>query len=380
MQHLALLLALVSPAPDLFERVVDVLAERFYDEDFREAELPALVRRFAPLAERAESPEREREVVDALLGQIPVSHLALLSSATYAKMHDELNGRAAPTLGFQLVELEGAYFVHWLLEGGPADRMGLLRGDRILAIDGEPVARSRRLDWSSDDAALPDPNLHAVNCSRDELVLLDVERAPGLVNQLALRARNDSGFAASQRSVQVFEEEGFSIGYVHLWYIHMRGAAELVQNALEGPLAECEAWIFDLRGRGGSAAEVRRISQAVARASNRPLVLLTDSETRSAKEVLAYDLRAREDVLIVGETSAGAVIPATFQSVGDGATLMFPSFTLGRYTQLLEGKGVAPDIEVEDDLAYAAGRDAILDAGRSAAAAWLAELDASTVR
>ena len=98
---------------------------------------------------------------------------------------------------------------------------------------------------------------------------------------------------------------------------------------------------------------------------------------RSAKEVIAHELQAEGDALIVGEKTHGAVIPASFEDVGQGAVLMFPSFTLGRYTDQIEGTGVTPDIRVDYPLAWTAGADPILEAGLEAARAWCSSLEGS---
>ena len=57
------------------------------------------------------------------------------------------------------------------------------------------------------------------------------------------------------------------------------------------------------------------------------------------------------------------VIPATFADVGYDTILMFPSFKLPRYTDLLEGKPVEPDVFVERAGPFSAGNDPILKAG-----------------
>ncbi len=65
--------------------------------------------------------------------------------------------RDAPTFGFTLIEYDGKHYAHDVLEGGPAAQAGLLRGDRIVSIDGAETGESPRLDWRTDDAFLPDP-------------------------------------------------------------------------------------------------------------------------------------------------------------------------------------------------------------------------------
>src|SRR5205085_3025314 len=95
---------------------------------------------------------------------------------------------------------------------------------------------------------------------------------------------------------------------------------------------------------------------------NRPIVALTDRQSRSAKDALAYEFKQRRLATLVGEQTAGAVIPASFAKVAEKTILIFPSFTLGEYTRKLELKGgVAPDVFVERAGPYSAGNDPILE-------------------
>jgi C-terminal processing protease CtpA/Prc len=79
--------------------------------------------------------------------------------------------------------------------------------------------------------------------------------------------------------------------------------------------------------------------------------------------VFAWEFKERDIGKVVGEKTAGAVIPATFVPVGEDMVLMFPSFRLPKYTNILEGIGVTPDVAVRDDIPYAQGADPILEAG-----------------
>jgi carboxyl-terminal processing protease len=121
----------------------------------------------------------------------------------------------------------------------------------------------------------------------------------------------------------------------------------------------------DLRGRGGSATEVPRIVSVVddyRKRTGRPVVALVDRQSRSGKDLLVYEFKQR-GIRIVGEASAGAVIPATFADVGFDSVLMFPAMRLPKYTDLLELKPTPPDVPVERAGVFAAGQDPIFIAG-----------------
>jgi carboxyl-terminal processing protease len=356
-------------AGTLFENVVSVLRAKYYDQGFRSETLPRLVSEYSARANRAQTLAEQRAVVHDFLSHIPSSHLGLLSKRTFQCFTSDLQGRPYPTFGFQLQNLQGKFYAYSVLEGGPAARAGLLSWDRIVKIDGLPVERSPRLDWRSDDAFIPDdrdPPVHHLIADRGDAIQLDVERKPGKHLKITINADQYSSFAAAKVSARVIRSGNRSFGYLHFWFIHMSGVPELLKQTLEADFANCDGLILDLRGRGGNGNALAPLLQTLREersARNRPIVALFDRQSRSAKDVLAYELKRTGLARIVGEKTAGAVIPATFADVGHDSVLMFPSFKLGRYTDLLEHKGVEPDLFVERARPFSAGRDPILEAG-----------------
>lgn len=353
----------------LFENVVTVLKKRYVDERFRKEDIPKLAAQYADKFSRAKTLREQRQVVHEFLSHIPASHLGLLSRQTHRYVMDDLLGRPYPTFGFQLVEIKGRYYAGMLLEGGPALRAGLLTWDRIVTIDGVPVEESSRLDWRSDDSYIGDerdPGVHYVIASQGDKIKLKVERSRNKFIEVTIPAEEYSAFAAAQASAQIHKMDGRKIGYLHFWYVHMTGVPELVKEKLAGEFADCDAVIIDLRGRGGNGmaiAKIVDILRADRASKNRPLVALVDRQSRSAKDVLAYEFKQTGVARLVGERSAGAVIPATFADVGHDSVLMFPSFKLPRYTDLLEFKPVEPDVFVERAGPLSGGEDPILKAG-----------------
>ena len=114
-------------------------------------------------------------------------------------------------------------------------------------------------------------------CEEGERAHFLIEAAPGEYELIEIEARPYCGFDASRASAEIVPFEGLSLGYVHFWYVQMRGPSGLLQELLEGPFADCDGVIVDLRGRGGSAAEVTRIVEVIE-GDGRPCVCLTDSE------------------------------------------------------------------------------------------------------
>lgn len=359
------------------ESVLETLEKRFYDKEGR-ADLPELAAPYLERAAQAKSLHGERLVVDEFLGHLDVSHLGLMSKAAYKSMMSELTTQKSWMFGFQLVALEQGYFVDWVYEGGPAEQAGLKRGDRVLAIDGVAPEDSERLDWRTDDSALPDPPLHALLAKRGDVISVFYDRVRGGERLTAeVEAAHYSGWEATRASVKTIDAGDQTVGYVHYWFIPMAGGSKLMRELCTQTFADCDALIFDLRGRGGAAHEAMaliKMLDATEGIWRKPLVLLVHDDSRSAKEVISAELQRKDSALVVGEQTHGAVIPATFSDVGSDTYLMFPAFSLGELTERLEGTGVTPDVPVAYPLPWTAGNDPLLSAGLIAARAWCARV------
>jgi carboxyl-terminal processing protease len=82
------------------------------------------------------------------------------------------------------------------------------------------------------------------------------------------------------------------------------------------------------------------------------LAILVDHATRSAAEVFARVLQYRKRAVVIGRTTAGAVIAAERYSLPDGGSLTVPVRDyLDPSGERLEGRGVRPDVPVSPTLA-----------------------------
>ena len=142
--------------------------------------------------------------------------------------------------------------------------MGLLRGDRIVSIDGVLANDSPRLGYRTDDAFLPDPPVRPMLGTEGEVTRLRIERRPGSYTDLEIPMTLYSAWDAAKASVRVIEQDGKRIGLIHFWLIHMTGPDELLKESLEGKLADCDALVLDLRGRGGNGFMVARHASSIS--------------------------------------------------------------------------------------------------------------------
>lgn len=102
-----------------------------------------------------------------------------------------------------------------------------------------------------------------------------------------------------------------------------------------------------------------------------PLAVLIDGGSASTSEILAGGLRDIGRARLFGTRTAGAALPSTFERLpsGDGFQYAIANY-ISVGGSVLEGAGVAPDVEVPLDRAtLLEGRDPVIEAARR----WIAE-------
>jgi carboxyl-terminal processing protease len=94
----------------------------------------------------------------------------------------------------------------------------------------------------------------------------------------------------------------------------------------------------------------------------RPLVVLINGGSRSAKEVFSAIIKKSKRAKLVGQTTAGNVLGTFPMRVADWAYLEIPMVDVKIDGKRLEGSGVEPDIRVEPEF-DATGTDRVLEEG-----------------
>lgn len=368
----------------VFDRVWTLVRDHFYDRELHGVDWEAMREHYRPLYLAAEEPGAGREVLQKMLAELKASHTSVLETPVYRSMMAELQNDPAPTFGLLLEEsLPGRLFVRSMFEGGPAAVAGCRLGERVVAVNGtEPMSSVAVVD-AGFDPALPGPRLFSIVArTSGSRVRLTLQSDPcgERTREVELVAESMTGVDATRRGARVVSHDGVRIGVVHVWYCQ-EGAVDAVREALTGKLADCDALILDLRGRGGMTdvaaglldlfrgAKKRMVGPARQPPLwNKPVVALIDGRTRSAKELMAYRLRKARLATLVGERTEGAVLGAVFHALPDGAFLELASTDVPIDGDRLEGVGVEPDVPVDFPVAYANGVDSIFERGKQLAA------------
>jgi carboxyl-terminal processing protease len=250
------------------------------------------------------------------------------------------------------------------LEGAPAERAGILPGDVVSAVDNVPV--------NADDIAA---SVARMRGAPGTPVTIDVLR-PGSAEPLH--------FALTRSEVQVrtvqSEYLGNGLAYVRVSSFAESTAADLEQAARELTAAagreELLGLVLDLRSNPGglldAAVQVADIflesgvivsgigrmrkAQFEQRADSGdplegvPTVVLVNSASASASEIVAGALQDHRRAQIVGEQTYGKGSVQTVMPLGEGSAI---KLTTSRYLtpsgRSINGSGIAPDVVVAND-------------------------------
>jgi carboxyl-terminal processing protease len=343
----------------------------------------------------------DKRIVEAAIRGI-VSDLDQHSTFLNAEEYEDI--RISTTGNYTGVGLDvnlegGKVTVVTPLEGAPADRAGILPGDVVTAVDDIPVD-------SADVAA----SVARMRGAPGTSVTLDVLRAG---SEQPLR------FALMRSEVHVktvqSEYLGNGLAYVRLSSFAESTAADLEQAArdlaVEAQRGELLGLVLDLRSNPGglldSAVQVadaflaggvivsgtgrKRRAQFEQSADagdvleNVPTVVLVNSASASASEIVAGALQDHGRAQIIGEKTYGKGSVQTVMPLGEGTAI---KLTTSRYLtpsgRSINGSGIEPDVRVENEdphLQYrgANGRVALRDDAQLLEALRLISYDSITL-
>ena len=395
-----LLLFFVAPLPpalaqdrlSLFDEVATMVEDQFFDAQMNGLDWQAVTAEHRARVTADMDREAFAFEVNAMLQRLETSHTRLITqdspdwyqlSGIFLPANASIAEDMAPFLtdgaplyagiGIMLETRPAGWFVTGVLEGHPAGEAGILVGDRMVSVEGEPFHP-----------------IHAFAGRQGRKTKILIERRPGHTLDLTTTPVLLDGRSmfedAMRASARIIEHDGARIGYIHAWSYAGQIYQDILTSALlSGSLKDADALVLDIRNGWGGAhpaylnlftdrtmdfTSVGRDGAAASFGSGwaNPVVLLVDEGSRSGKELLTYGFRTLGIGPVVGETTAGAVVSGRFNVLSDGSVLFIAVADVTVAGERLEGQGVAPDIEAPFDPAYAAGADPQLERALDVAA------------
>lgn len=373
-----------SAQPSLFDAVWSTVNENFYDPEFKGLDWAALKSQYQPQVAKASSRAEKAEVINEMLDRLQTSHTHLFTADEpayyqllgifYPRIR-ELRTQLKSTFPEGKIQYEGIgivtqpiqdkTFIKAIFEGSPAAKAGLKVGDQILRVADQPFHP-----------------LESFQGKANQPIKVRLQRTPDLSSQKTITVtpkRFDSTtmfVEAIANSVQMVEADGKKVGYIHMWsYAGDQYQQELEDEVIYGRLKKADALVLDLRdgwggdpltalqlftARGPSLTSINRDGEASTFQGqwNKPVVMLVNEGSRSAKEILAYGFQQYDIGPVVGSPTAGAVVAGRPFLMPDQSMLYVAvKDVYVDQTVRLEGVGVTPDVVVPLSIPYAQGKD-----------------------
>ncbi|MDQ2664462.1 MAG: S41 family peptidase [Gemmatimonadota bacterium] len=257
-----------------------------------------------------------RHAIDGVLGELHDPHTVFLDAKRLSRLDESTSGHYAG-VGIQMDVRDNGVTIIGTLPGSPAEDVGLLVGDRIVSIEGKPT-----VGLTTDEA------LKSLRGAAGTAVHVLVVR-PGINDRMP--------FTLTRRNIEVNPVQhasmvGDGIGYVNLTVFSTAAASDLRAAVDSLRKAGAHSLVLDLRGdpgglldqgievadlfldnkqpivatRGRDAAETQSFEdRAPQRWPDMPIVVLTDSSSASASEIVAGALQDHDRAVIVGTATYG---------------------------------------------------------------------------
>jgi carboxyl-terminal processing protease len=406
--------ALVSAeALAAFDQAWETIRDTHFDPAFNGVDWVALRDELRPRAGAARDAQELRDVIGEMLERLGQSHFEVFPADALPAGPDQGAARdQAGGIGIDVRLRAGELLVSGVEPGSAAAEAGVEPGWIVRRVGELDVARTLErlraaggLDersiafrlWSAAQAEI----LGAPGSAERALFL---DRAGNEVELSLVRREREvieHEFGTSLPPMylafrsQILERDGQEIGLIHFsnWFLPMMKPIDQAVDRMR----RCRGMVLDLRGNTGGAVGMvmgiaghffdeprdlgimrtrdstltiralpRRLDSAGALVQpfSGPLAILVDETTGSASEVFAGGLQSVGRARVFGETSAGAVLPATLSRLPSGDVLLH---ALGDFETPdgvhLEGQGVIPDQRVLLERAdLLSGRDRALEA------------------
>lgn len=383
-----------------FETVWRIVNEKFYDPTFNGVDWQGVRERYAPRVAAIGNDADLYPLLNAMLGELKVSHLAVMPPQAVSDEKLETSGTQwGGDSGMTVRLIEGRAVVTSVVDGGAASDAGIRPGFVLTQIGqtgvGELVARIER-------SPKPEPYkrlairraigamLGGIPGTSLEVAFLDGTDVPGTTTLIRSDAPGKPVRFGEMPSVLVNMESRSlpgNVGYIRFNFF-MPVLMDEIRRELEC-FRDASAIVIDLRDNPGGIGqmapgiasllvdrnvslgtmklrrgEVRFVTYKQSWSFRGKVVFLTDEGSASTSEILAGALQELGRATVVGERTLGAVLPSVIEKLPNGAVLQYAVAdfkTPGGV--LLEGRGVTPDIVMPGSRAdYLAGTDPVLDA------------------
>ncbi|NJM70687.1 MAG: S41 family peptidase [Scytonema sp. RU_4_4] len=244
------------------------------------------------------------------------------------------------------------------IENSPALKAGIKPGDYILAIDGKPTSQMKVEDASKLIRGKAGTKL-TLRLGRDGQSAFDVNLTRASIEVPTVR-------------YNLKQEGDRRIGYIRLREFSAHASTQMRRAIRDLNTKQADGFVLDLRGNPGgllqASIEIARmwmdngaIVKTVDRMgasdetkanrtalTKRPMVVLVDSNSASASEILTGALKDNNRAVVVGSQTFGKALVQSVHELADGSGV---AITIAHYYTPkgtdINHKGIAPDIKLD---------------------------------
>ena len=345
-----------------------IINANYVRDTFNGVDWDAIYDKYVILAEDVQSSEELWDLVADLVHELKDDHSRFVPPGN---MEGEFgvggnNGEALPWTGISVwpgPSREDEYFYAWdVCQYGPAADVGMVRGDVILAVDGEELV-------PGEDGFTSEQTRAVAFGTGGSTVTLTVQSGPDEAPRDLTLTLGGAGGCLDWHH-EIVSKSPY-IGYIRIMDFD-GDAASNIMNAIKDMEASqpLDGLILDVRHNpGGNSDDSSGIfadglvgtegplREGQQRTSYRirgvdwnditPLVVLTDGSSHSAADYFPAALKELGRATIIGMNSAGNTEGIISFGLADGTLIRLAVMTMALNDgTLLEGVGVTPDIEV----------------------------------
>ena len=287
----------------------------------------------------ADIPNIVEQAMPKLLEELD-PHSTYISAKEAKTVNDDLKGSFSG-IGVQFTIRTDTVRITNIIKGGPSEKVGLIAGDKIISIDGEPYVGK---------IVTNEETMHRLKGENGTKVKLGILRDTSAKPLYFTIVRGNIPIKSIDATYMINKE----LGYINIKNFGETTYAELLTSLAELEVEGFKGLVIDLRGNGGgylSAAiqmvneflpknrlivytQGRRSRREEYRSDGRgsyqdlPLLVLIDERTASAAEIFSGAIQDNDRGVIVGRRSFGKGLVQQPIEFADGSLI---HLTIARY-------------------------------------------------
>jgi carboxyl-terminal processing protease len=318
-----------------------------------------------------------------LVASLDDPYAGLQNKDEFGKFSRNLLGNAYGGLGLRITKARGGLAVYRVIPGGPAEKAGVSRGDRIISVGDSSAANWDVSRASQSLTGTPGSEVKVVFARGKDGSTFGRSFTRAIIHPAAVPFVAMLPGSVGYLPLQRFSDQSASDVATALDQLRRAGARRLVMDLRGNPGGDLEqaaqlAGLFVGQGKPVVRVQYRRFADTLQATQgpmlmpSLPMAVLVDSQSASASEIVAGALQDYDRALVVGTTSFGKGLVQGVYRLQDGWVLRLTSghwYTpSGRLIQktaadsiprtdrpvfhsvggrtVLGGGGITPDIEV----------------------------------